>query len=80
MSIHKNKLWNNNYQISYSEETVFKVQAAKGKTAYQDKKIFKGSLSDAMVYYLALPCKEGYKKRLLMESPNRDLILTQTKG
>ena len=79
MAIQKNKLWNG-YNISYSEETIFRVQSAKGKSSYQDKKIFKGSLSDAMIYYMALPVKEGSKKRLLMESPTRDLILTQAKG
>jgi hypothetical protein len=54
-------------KIGYSSETLFTVEVGRySKGSYKVRQSFKGSLTQAVLYYNAINIGLGYKKRLRM--------------
>jgi hypothetical protein len=63
-------------KIAYSSETAFLVQVGKGdKGSYHTKYSFKGNLARAVMYFNMINIGNGYKKRLLMPSSKKPVLV-----
>lgn len=69
----------NGKTVAYCAETVFLVQLGKGKKgAYKTEFSFKGDLVKAFFYYNYINIGKGYKKRLLMPSSPKKVLVKET--
>lgn len=60
--------------IAYTDQTVFKVQVGRYKSAYKTRYSFVGNLGQAVFYFNAINIGRGYKKRLYCETFNKPVI------
>jgi hypothetical protein len=69
----------NNQTVSYDQNTVFKVQIGKKKSAYKDKYKFFGDLTKAVFYYDCINIGKGFKKRLIIDKQRKPLLVERSK-
>jgi hypothetical protein len=78
-TLHYNTL--NSKNIAYHTQTQFVVQVGRGsKGSYTTRYVIKGNLKKALWYYEGINLGNGYKKRLLMPSCNKNPILLRAKS
>ena len=61
-------------RIAYHSDSIFKVQVGRYKSKYKTRYSFKGSFTQALIYYKGINIGNGYKKRLICESFNKPVI------
>lgn len=65
--------------VAYCAETVFLVQVGKGKKgSYKTEYSFIGDLIKAVFYYNSINIGKGYKKRLLMPSSPKKVLVKES--
>ena len=61
-------------EIAYSNYTEFLVQVGRGSGSYKTRYRFEGDLAQACLYYRGINIGNGYKKRLLAPSMNKQML------
>jgi hypothetical protein len=67
----------NGQSIGYSSETAFLVQVGKNSSAYRTRSTFKGNFAQVWTCFAAINVGNGYKKRILMPSCNRNPVIAR---
>lgn len=65
----------NGVRIAYHDDTEFLVQIGKDKSSYKTKYRFVGNLVSAVLYFNGLNIGNGYKKRLIMPSAKKPILV-----
>lgn len=61
--------------IKYTDDTEFLIQIGKDKGSYKTKWRIKGNLSQSHLYYESLNVAGGFKKRLVMTTSVKPIVL-----
>lgn len=65
-------------RIAYSSDTEFLVQVGRySKGSYKTRYSFRGDLAAAVFYFNCINIGNGYKKRLLMPSSRKPVLVRQ---